>query len=300
MFSILIATWNNLDYLKLCVGSIEKHSQAEHEILIHVNEGSDGTLDWVRSQGIKHSRSSRNIGICLSYNHLAAKATGDWLICLNDDMVCCPGWDSAYVEAIRSASSTLALYCSTLIEPREANNELVIVADYGRTPADFKEKDLLDNYRAVSRADVLGRGPSQPTVIHRDWWHLVGGYSIEFGPGMSSDNDLWMKMWAVGCRHFRILGNSRIYHFSQVSTGKVARNRGGAVFAMKWGITQREFMQQFLPKSASAAEPKRMPLPRASIKGRIRRIEYSFADHPLGDLAAWDCNPGLHLDQPPE
>jgi GT2 family glycosyltransferase len=299
MFSILIATWNNLDYLKLCIDSIKKHTQVEHEIVIHVNDGADGTVDWVRSQNIKHSRSSRNIGVCLSYNHLAARAQGEWLVLLNDDMVCCPGWDTAYAEAIRSAPSTLALYSSTLIEPRAANNDLVIVADYGRTPADFREKDLLANYRAVSRNDVLGR-MSQPTVIHRDWWHLVGGYSIEFGPGMSSDNDLWMKMWAVGCRHFRVLGNSRVYHFSQASTGKVRRNRGGAAFALKWGITQREFMTDYLAKSASAAEAGTMPLPRASLKGRIKRIEYACGDHPLGDLAAWEEAPALHLERPRE
>src|SRR5579862_1451642 len=99
MFSILIATWNNLDYLKLCVDSIRKHSRCEYEILIHVNEGSDGTADWVRSQGFTHSHSVKNIGVCLSYNHLAAKAKGEWLVLMNDDMVCCPGWDTAYVEA---------------------------------------------------------------------------------------------------------------------------------------------------------------------------------------------------------
>ena len=42
MFSIIIPTFNNIEYLKLCLESI-KNSRYNHEIIIHVNEGNDGT-----------------------------------------------------------------------------------------------------------------------------------------------------------------------------------------------------------------------------------------------------------------
>ena len=51
MFSIIIPTWNNLPYLKLVVDSLRRHSAYDHQIIVHVNDGSDGTLDWVRSEG---------------------------------------------------------------------------------------------------------------------------------------------------------------------------------------------------------------------------------------------------------
>ena len=51
LFSILIPTWNNLDFLKLCIESIRKNSCFQHQIIVYVNDGSDGTLDWVRSMG---------------------------------------------------------------------------------------------------------------------------------------------------------------------------------------------------------------------------------------------------------
>ncbi len=41
-FTIVIPTWNNLPYLRLCVESIRRNS-------------ADGTLDWVRSEGIEHT-----------------------------------------------------------------------------------------------------------------------------------------------------------------------------------------------------------------------------------------------------
>ena len=47
MFSIIIPSFNNLRYLQLCINSIKKNSSYEHEIIVHVNEGSDGTLDYL-------------------------------------------------------------------------------------------------------------------------------------------------------------------------------------------------------------------------------------------------------------
>ena len=68
LFSILIPTWNNLPYLQLCVESIRKNSSYTHEILIYVNDGSDGTLEWVKEQNIKYLHNESNIGICFALN----------------------------------------------------------------------------------------------------------------------------------------------------------------------------------------------------------------------------------------
>ena len=55
IFSILIPTWNNLPFLKICVDSIRKNSTYRHQIIVHVNDGSDGTLEWVRQQGLDYT-----------------------------------------------------------------------------------------------------------------------------------------------------------------------------------------------------------------------------------------------------
>ena len=61
MFSILIPTFNNLDYLKLCIESIEKNSKFEHQIIIHVNEGTDGSLEFVKNSNYEFTYSEKNI-----------------------------------------------------------------------------------------------------------------------------------------------------------------------------------------------------------------------------------------------
>src|SRR5574340_962448 len=245
MFTIVIPTWNNLAYLKLCIDSIRKYSHFDHEIIIHVNDGSDGTLDWVKSQGIRFSHSDKNVGVCISLNHLVSLASHDWVLYMNDDMVACPGWDTAFAQAIASTDTDLALFFATLIQAENGKSAHIIRQNFGASPADFDEGRLIDEFMSVDKKDTEGVA-SQPTLFHKKWWNIVGGYSVEFSPGMSSDDDLLMKYWVIGCRRFRVVGASRFYHFSCKSTGRIRHNKGGRIFAMKWGITQKEFFQNYL------------------------------------------------------
>jgi GT2 family glycosyltransferase len=295
MFSILIPTWNNLPYLKLCVDSIRRHSAFEHEILVHVNDGSDGTLDWVREQGIRHTRSLGNVGVCLAVNDVARLATSEWILFMNDDMFCTPGWDTAFVETLRGLGQVPAYLASQIIEPTDTGNALVTVANFGSGPADFDEAALLEFAAKMNMADRDGIA-LQPTLVSRELWLRVGGYSIEFGPGMSSDDDFLMKLWLIGCRVFRSVGASRVYHFGTRTTGRIRRNRGGREFLMKWGVSQRDFKRNYLSRTASAAPGELPNVPRPGFVSRLKRVLYAFGLYPTEDLEAWEPNLPAQLE----
>lgn len=57
MFSILIPSWNNLPYLQLCIESIIKNSKYPHQIIVHVNQGSDGTIEYLKERNIAYTYS---------------------------------------------------------------------------------------------------------------------------------------------------------------------------------------------------------------------------------------------------
>jgi len=296
MFSIVIPSWNNLPYLKLCIESLKKHSKLDHEILVHLNDGSDGSLEWVRSQGLKYTQTSKNVGVCLSVNHLVAQARHDWVLYMNDDMVAAPGWDTAFVEAVESVDTDLALFFGTLIQPENGGNESIVKQNFGESPATFDEAKFLQHFLADARGDKEGAA-SQPTLVHKKWWSIVGGYSLEFSPGMSSDDDLLMKFWVTGCRNFRIVGASRFYHFGCKSTGRIKHNLGGRIFVMKWGITQIEFHRLYLPtlRKTNGGNTANNPhnCMRGSWLGKLRRVGYALRyNYPLEDIEAWDPVPG--------
>jgi glycosyltransferase involved in cell wall biosynthesis len=251
MFSILIPTWNNLALLQLCIRSIRQNSGFQHQIIVHVNDGSDGTLEWVREQGIAHTASPRNIGICLAVNEAAMHATQDYILYLNDDMYCCPGWDTALAAKLKDLDTDLFMLSGTMIEPKDTGNPCVIVHDYGSSPEHFAEQQLLTDLPGYRKADWFG-ATWPPTLVSKRWWFKVGGYSSEFSPGMSSDNDFSMKLWHAGCRIFLGVGNSLVYHFQCKSTGKVKKNDGGKQFLHKWGIRQSVFDRYFLRRGLPA------------------------------------------------
>ena len=240
MFSIVIPTWNNLPFLQLAVETIRRHSAHAHEILVHVNDGADGTLAWVREQGLKHTASAGNIGICFAVNRVAALATQPYVLYLNDDMAVLPGWDTRLLGVAERLDGQRFMLSSTMVEPGGANNRCTVAADFGRDTASFREADLIAALPSMRRAHWLG-ATWPPTLLPTWMWAEVGGYSTELSPGMSSDNDLSIKLWHAGCRTFVGLGDSFVYHFACVSTGRVVKNDGRLQFLHKWGISQRDF-----------------------------------------------------------
>ena len=194
-FSLIIPSWNNLDYLKLCIESIKKNSRFPHQIILHINEGVDGSLDWVKENRLDHTSSKKNIGICYAVNAAAALAETDYIVYINDDNYVCPDWDFFLWDEIQKLGHNNFQLASTLIEPRDTNNPCVITAsEFGDSIENFKEDLLLEKFQQFSKNDVSGGGGAC-VVVHRSLWHLVGGYSVEFSPGMYSPNGTSERLW---------------------------------------------------------------------------------------------------------
>lgn len=245
-FSILIPSWNNLEYLKLCVDSIRRNSTFHHQIIIFVNEGRDGTAQWVESQGFDYVKSDTNVGVCFALNALRPKVKTDYILYMNDDMYVLPEWDKVLWDEICSLPDNRFFLSATMIQPRPFFCKSVIApANFGESVATFREKELLACYKELPHQDWMG-ATWPPNVVHKEIWDLVGGYSVELSPGMYSDPDFSAKLWMAGVRYFKGLADSRVYHFEQVSTGRVKKNKGSHQFLLKWGITSASFMRNIL------------------------------------------------------
>jgi glycosyltransferase involved in cell wall biosynthesis len=243
-FSILIPTWNNLPFLKLCIESIHEHSTVPHEIIVHVNEGKDGTLEWVRENQIKHTCTATNEGVCIAMNQMAEVASAQYLLYLNDDMYVLPNWDSCLKNEIESLDHDKFYLSSTSIEANPQSN-CMIKGDFGDSPETFNKAGLLEHYMKTSFHDWSGSTWS-PCVVSKRLWDKVGGYSEEFSPGMYSDPDFSMKLWQEGVRYFKGIGKSRVYHFGSKSVGRIKKNNGRKQFIRKWGMTPSTFGKYYL------------------------------------------------------
>ena len=161
-FTIVIPSWNNLPYLRLCVESIRRNSAMAHQVVVHVNDGSDGTLEWVRAQGLDHTWSERNAGVCFAVNAAAALASTDLIAYMNDDMYACPGWDTALVEAVERIGHERFMLSGTMIEPGGKTPGSIAPRDYGADPGSFRERDLLADLPSLRRSDWCGATSPPP------------------------------------------------------------------------------------------------------------------------------------------
>tara|TARA_B110000305_G_C19365214_1_gene601587 strand:+ start:427 stop:1323 length:897 start_codon:yes stop_codon:yes gene_type:complete len=250
MFSIIIPTFNNLSYLKICISSIKKNSKFNHEIIPHINEGADGTENYLISQNIKYTMSKYNSGICEGMNKAANKATTNYILYAHDDFYFCPGWDVVLLNEIKKIPHN-NFYLSGIMM-----NNGPLKFDCGDTLEDFNENKLLNNFRYVNQYDFQG-STWAPHLIHKKLWNEVGGFSEEYFPGTGSDPDLNMKLWKKGVRIFKGINDFKVYHFGSIVTRKYKNHptiqtesgsRGGKIFLLKWGITIN-FFKKFILNS---------------------------------------------------
>jgi GT2 family glycosyltransferase len=246
VFSVFIPTWNNLSYLKLCIDSLRKQSRLPLQIIVHINEGADGTIDWVKSQpDLDFTFSQENIGVCYALNQCRTLARGDYYLYLNDDMYVCPEWDQHLFNEIKDIGHDAFFLSATAIEPVNTGNDCAVVLDFGTDPDSFRKEDLLKEFRNPVKKDWQG-STWPPNVVHKKIWDMIGGYSTEFSPGLYSDPDFSMKLWKAGIRLFKGVGASRVYHFGGKSTKRVVKNKGYYTFISKWGVTAGTFTKKVL------------------------------------------------------
>ena len=253
MFSILIPSYNNLNYLKLCVESILKNSSNKHEIIIHVNEGSDGTLEYVKSSNLKYTFSKCNIGLCSSLNSSAKISSKKYILYAHDDMYFCPGWDKHLLNEINNIGHGNFYLSGTMIEPNSGH----IIFNCGESIEKFNENKLLLNYNNLSFYDHQG-SHFAPHLTTKEMWNKVDGFSEEFNPGIASDPDFNMKLWKHGVRIFKGLSDFKVYHFGSVTTRKkigFKKNRGDKIFLKKWGITTKFFKKYYLKSKTKYTGP---------------------------------------------
>jgi len=280
-FSVIIPSWNNLSFLKICIQSIEKNSAFRHQIIIHVNEGTDGTLDWVRKNGFDYTHSIENVGICWAMNACRALVKTDYIVFLNDDMYMLPGWDSELLREIECLPNKFFYLSSTTIEPGKSPHPGILAPfNYGFTPETFREDALLKEFKTIKGEDWSG-ATWPPSIVHKDIWDLIGGYSIEYFPGLYSDPDFSMKLYEAGVRYFKGVDASRAYHFGSKSTRRIVMNKGSKQFLNKWGITSASFTRHFLKRGQLfqgeiAASPYNFAIQKAFLKSRIKRIIWSL------------------------
>lgn len=241
--SIIVPTYNNFNFLKFFISSVKDNSYYDHEIIVHINDGTDGTLDYIKQNKILYTYSKNNVGLCDSVNKASLLSSTNFILYAHDDMYFCKNWDLYLENEIKKHKNNFYYISGTNISYKDG----IINYDCGSSPENFNY-DKFNSFCKKDTSNDLQGSHWAPHLIHKDIWVKVGGFSAEFNPGDGSDPDFCMKLWKENIRVFKCLSKFKVYHFGSMTTRKreIVRNNGTKTFLLKWGFNPRFFRKYYL------------------------------------------------------
>lgn len=107
--SIIILTYNALDYTKKCLKSIAKNTEIDYEIIIIDNNSQDGTKTWLQNDARKLFKNipmsitlnESNNGVAGGRNQGIKQASGNYCVFLDNDTEVSKGWENRMLNHFR-------------------------------------------------------------------------------------------------------------------------------------------------------------------------------------------------------
>ncbi len=91
LVSINLLSWNGQKYIQGCLESVFKQTHPNLEVLIIDNASTDGTVDYLKKlpqrPNLKIIYNQKNVGFSGGHNQAIKKSNGDFILCLNQDVI---------------------------------------------------------------------------------------------------------------------------------------------------------------------------------------------------------------------
>lgn len=254
--SIIIVTFNQLAYTRLCVDSLRLRTDEEFELIFVDNGSTDGTVEYLRS--IPNAIvivNDTNRGFPTAANQGLRKATGRNILLLNNDTIVTTGWLRRLLTILHSSPKI------GMVGPvsNEVSGEQQIDVSYGNIAEldgfawDWGRDhghELLETDRLVGFC----------LLIRREVFERIGGFDEQFGIGCFEDDDLCRRAIGAGFQAVVVRG-AFVHHFGSVTfrssnvdfAGLLSENQRR--FDQKWGLVSEE------EPEPEAVQPERKPPP---------------------------------------
>jgi GT2 family glycosyltransferase len=238
--TIIILTWNGLEYTRRCIESIRAHT---HDIVYHLlvvdNGSSDGTLEWLRSQPeIRVIANERNLGFARGNNQgmAATPPDHDVLLLNNDTLIIQDHW-LAHLSDVAHSHPAYGIVGCTLLH---ANGLLQHAGTSMPT-------DSFWGYQIGGGEAYIGQYPGVREVegitgacmyIRHDVRALLGGFDEAY-TSYFEDTDYCLRAQQAG---FKVVctGSVQVVHFENTSarinnaSWQALWDEGREVFVRKW------------------------------------------------------------------
>jgi len=238
--SIIILTYNALDYTKQCLESIKQHTQYPHEIIFVDNHSTDGTKKYLRNLVQQHPNyklivNKTNKGFAAGNNQGMNLAKGEYILLLNNDILVSDGWLERMVACVEADSGI------GLVGPltnRISGLQMVANVPYS-DPQDFPEYAAKIAKQYNNKYTPRRRIAGFAMLIKRDVYENIGGLDEQFGSGNYEDDDYCLRAKKAGF-NIMVAEDVFIHHYGSMSfkNNKIdydkSLKRNDELFRKKW------------------------------------------------------------------
>ncbi|MFZ5969494.1 MAG: glycosyltransferase [Bacillota bacterium] len=236
--SIVILTFNQLHYTKLCIDSIRKYTdKGTYEIIVVDNHSTDGTVEWLEKQDdIQTIFNDENLGFPKGCNQGMQMAQGGNILLLNNDVIVTPHWLS---------NLTMCLYSSNTIGAVGAvtNN----CSNFQTIPITYKTIEEMIPFAEKNNISNKDQWEERPRLIgfcmlmKKEVVEKIGLLDERFSPGNFEDDDYCFRMRKAGYK-LMLCKDAFIHHFGSASFSKSSQEFNNILalnrkkFIDKWGF----------------------------------------------------------------
>ena len=219
--SIVIVTFNNLAFNRLCLESVLANTEyPRYELIVVDNGSSDGTVAYLRelTRHNSHIRvlfNDSNLGFAAANNRGLAMSKGDILVLLNNDTVVPHGWLTRLIWHLDDQAVGLVGPVTN-----HAGNEAQIDVPY-RTYEEFGHFAHQHTQAHEGEHIDIRMLAMFCVAMRRDVYEQIGALDEQFEVGLFEDEDYAMRVRAAGYR-LVCAEDAFVHHFGQASIGKLA------------------------------------------------------------------------------
>ena len=219
--SVVVLTYNNLEFTRACLHSLENATcYPDWELVIVDNASTDGTVGFLQEYADTHEHvklilNNSNLGFAGGNNRGLEVARGEYIVILNNDTYVTPGWLHGLVRHLQLDSSI------GLIGPVTNNigNEARIEIHY----RDMRQMESAAYEYTSAHARKLLEVDTVAffcVAMPRSLYSEIGGLDERFGQGFFEDDDYCQRARQAGYRVV-IAEDVFVHHHLSASFGKL-------------------------------------------------------------------------------